>query len=83
MADNPISSFITAIVIIIFGVLYVVSPIDLLPGPIDDVIVAVLSAIASVKKFAESINQIPRLLIGVIALIVILIVTVICCKIFG
>lgn len=83
MADNPISSFITAIVIIIFGVLYAVSPIDLLPGPIDDVIVAVLSAIASVKKFAESINQIPRLLIGVIALIVILIVTVICCKIFG
>ena len=65
------------------GVLYAVSPIDLLPGPIDDVIVAVLSAIASVKKFAESINQIPKLLIGVIALIVILIVTVICCKIFG
>lgn len=39
----------TKFVIVMVVVIYVVSPIDLLPGPIDDVIVMLLSAVAMSK----------------------------------
>ena len=40
-------------VLLIAVVLYVVSPVDLLPGPIDDIIIAVMG-IAATRKISSS-----------------------------
>lgn len=37
------------VIFIIFIILYIVSPIDFLPGPVDDIIIALLS-VAMTKK---------------------------------
>ena len=47
---------IIKIVLLIVVILYVISPVDVLPGPIDDIIVAVMG-IAISRKFAVSQNE--------------------------
>lgn len=76
---NNLRSFIIAIVILICGLVYVISPIDLLPGiPIDDILVGIGTIVGSIKEFKEAIYSINKteklLLILILVLIVILIV---------
>lgn len=76
---NNLRSFIIAIVILICGLIYVISPIDLLPGiPIDDILVGSGTIVGSIKEFKEAIYSIIKteklLLILILVLIVILIV---------
>ena len=52
---NNLRSFIIAIVILICGLVYVISPIDLLPGiPIDDILVGIGTIVGSIKEFKEA-----------------------------
>lgn len=42
------------VLIIIFLILYVISPVDLLPGPFDDIIVTLLGLAASKKSSSRN-----------------------------
>lgn len=83
---NSLRSFISAIIILICGLVYVISPIDLLPGiPIDDIAVGIATIMGSIKEFKNAIYTIHKtenrianlLLILIIVLIVILIVNIV------
>lgn len=43
----------TKVILIIFLVVYIVSPVDLLPGPVDDIIITLLSVAMTKKSSVE------------------------------
>lgn len=52
MNNNVLSGLLKAL-LIIFVIAYIVSPLDGVPGPVDDIIVALLG-LAGTKRLSES-----------------------------
>ena len=78
-----IKNILLAVIIMVFGIAYVVSPLDLIPGlPIDDLVVAITTTAKSISEIKKGISQIPTIGSCIIALLVILIVSTIICRIY-
>ena len=51
---DGIKSILLAVIFIAFGIVYVVSPLDLLPGlPIDDIAVAITTTVTSIREIKK------------------------------
>jgi hypothetical protein len=80
---DGIKSILLAVIFIAFGIVYVVSPLDLLPGlPIDDIAVAITTTITSIREIKKGLLQIPTIGNLIVITFVILIATIIICSIF-
>lgn len=80
---KSLKSLLIAAGFAIFGIVYVISPIDLLPGiPIDDIVVSIASLIGTIKSMKNCIETIPRSLNLVAILLIVLIIVIISCLIF-
>ena len=80
---NDLKPFLIAIGALLLGAIYLISPIDLLPGlPIDDLIVAIGSIVTAVKQVEKGVREISSVGKIIAILLGLLIITLICCKIF-
>ena len=80
---DGIKSILLVLGLITFGIVYIVSPLDLLPGlPIDDIVIAITTIAKSVKEIKQSVIQLPKIGNLIIIMLGILVLTVIICEIF-
>ena len=51
-----IKNILLAVIIMVFGIVYVVSPLDLIPGlPIDDIVVAITTTAKSISEIKKGV----------------------------
>ena len=80
---DGVKSILLVLVLITFGIVYIVSPLDLLPGlPFDDIVVAIITTAKSVKEIKQGFLQIPQIGNLIIILLVLLVLAIIICEIF-
>ena len=80
---DGVKSILLVLVLITFGIVYIVSPLDLLPGlPFDDIVVAIITTAKSVKEIKQGLLQIPQIGNLIIILLALLVLAIIICDIF-
>lgn len=80
---DGVKSILLVLVLSTFGIVYIVSPLDLLPGlPFDDIVVAIITTAKSVNEIKQGFLQIPQIGNLIIILLVLLVLAIIICDIF-